>query len=229
MQTAVAEALQHIPLLAGLDAREADTLFGAASLLALGAGDTVFHAGAECRHFLVLIEGSVRVTLHALSGRSVTLYRIEPGDTCVLTTSCLMSSRRYPAEARAESPATALAMGRPQFDLGLEESTVFRRFVLDSFSGRLAAVIERMESVALTPVESRLAAVLLALGEGGGIVTATHQHLSDELGTAREVVSRHLKRLEASGLVTLGRGRVTLIDAAGLRAIADEPPTGSPV
>jgi CRP/FNR family transcriptional regulator len=155
MQTAVAEALQRIPLLAGLDTREADTLFGAASLLPMAAGDTVFHAGAECRHFLVLIEGSVRVTLNALSGRSVTLYRIEPGDTCVLTTSCLMSSRRYPAEARAETPVTALAMARPQFDRGLEESAVFRRFVLDSFSRRLAAVIERMESVALTPGRPR--------------------------------------------------------------------------
>lgn len=229
MQTAVAEALQRVPLLAGLDAREADALFGAASLLALGAGDTVFHAGAECRHFLVLIEGSVRVTLNALSGRSVTLYRIEPGDTCVLTTSCLMSSRRYPAEARAETPVTALAMARPQFDRGLEESAVFRRFVLDSFSRRLAAVIERMESVALTPVEARLAAVLLALDEGTGVVTATHQTLAEELGTAREVISRHLKRLEAAGLVALGRGRVALIDAAGLRAIADEPPPGPPV
>src|SRR6056297_808469 len=226
MQTAVAEALQRIPLLAGLDPREADTLFGAASLLPLAAGDTVFHAGAECRHFLVLIEGSVRVTLNALSGRSVTLYRIEPGDTCVLTTSCLMSSRRYPAEARAETPVTALAMGRPQFDRGLEESAVFRRFVLDSFSRRLTGVIERMEAVALTPVEARLAALLLALDPGDGEVSITHQRLAEELGTAREVISRHLKRLEGAALLILGRGVVTLSDQAGLRAIADEQPCG---
>lgn len=221
MHTAVAEALKHIPLLAGLDARDAATLFGDAALLHLESGDTVFHAGAECRHFLILVDGCVRVTLNALSGRSVTLYRIEPGDTCVLTTSCLMSSRRYPAEAHTETPVTALAMARSRFERGLEESAPFRRFVLDSFSRRLAAVIERMEAVALTPVEARLAALLLGRAEDGGYVPATHQELAEELGTAREIISRHLKRLEAAGFVALGRGRISLTDAAGLRAIAD--------
>jgi len=226
MQATVAEALQRVPGLAGLGDRDAEALFGAAALLHLGAGDTVFHAGAECLHFLILSEGSVRVTLNALSGRSVTLYRLEPGDTCVLTTSCLMSSRRYPAEARTETPVTALAMGRSVFERGLEESAPFRRFVLDTFSRRLAGVIERMEAVALTPVEARLAALLLALDRDNGEVEITHHRLAEELGTAREVISRHLKRLEGAGLLTPGRGRVRLTDHAGLRAIADEFPCG---
>ncbi len=226
MQATVAEALHRVPGLAGLGDRDTEALFGAAALLHLGAGDTVFHAGAECRHFLILSEGSVRVTLNALSGRSVTLYRLEPGDTCVLTTSCLMSSRRYPAEAHTETAVTALAMGRSTFDRGLEESAAFRRFVLDSFSRRLAGVIERMEAVALTPVEARLAALLLALDRGNGEVEITHQRLAEELGTAREVISRHLKRLEGAGLLSLGRGRVRLTDGAGIRAIADALPFG---
>ena len=226
MQATVAEALQQIPGLAGLGDRDAQTLFGAAAVLRLDAGDTVFRAGAECRHFLVITQGSVRVTLNALSGRSVTLYRLERGDTCVLTTSCLMSSRRYPAEAHTETPVTALAMERSTFDRGLEESAPFRRFVLDSFSRRLTGVIERMEAVALTPVEARLAALLLALDPGDGEVSITHQRLAEELGTAREVISRHLKRLEGAALLILGRGVVTLSDQAGLRAIADEQPCG---
>ena len=227
MQATVAEALQCVPGLAGLEDRDAEALLGAAALLHLGAGDAVFHAGAECRHFLIITQGSVRVSLNALSGRSVTLYRLQPGDTCVLTTSCLMSSRRYPAEARTETPVSALAMGRSTFERGLEESAPFRRFVLDSFSRRLAGVIERMEAVALTPVEARLAALLLALDRGGsGGVQITHQSLAEELGTAREVISRHLKRLEGAGLLTLGRGVVRLSDHAGLRAIADEHPCG---
>lgn len=226
MQATVAEALQRVPGLAGLGESGAAALFGAAAVVHLDAGDTVFHAGAECRHFLIITQGSVRVTLNALSGRSVTLYRLEPGDTCVLTTSCLMSSRRYPAEARTETPVAALAMGRSTFDRGLEESAPFRRFVLDSFSRRLAGVIERMESVALTPVEARLAALLLALGRGNGEVAITHQSLAEELGTAREVISRHLKRLEGAGMLSLGRGVVRLTDGAGLRAIADEQAGG---
>src|SRR6056297_80628 len=226
MQATVAEALQRVPGLAGLEDRDAEALLGAAALLHLGAGDAVFHAGAECRHFLIITQGSVRVTLNALSGRSVTLYRLQPGDTCVLTTSCLMSSRRYPAEARTETPVSALAMGRSTFERGLEESAPFRRFVLDSFSRRLTGVIERMEAVALTPVEARLAALLLALDPGDGEVSITHQRLAEELGTAREVISRHLKRLEGAALLILGRGVVTLSDQAGLRAIADEQPCG---
>jgi CRP/FNR family transcriptional regulator len=178
----------------------------------------VFHAGDLCQAFLMLLEGNVRVQLTSASGREVTLYRISPGGSCILTTSCLLSHEDYPAEAIAESDLVAAAIPSAIFQDALDESHRFRTFVFDSFSTRLKNVIARIEELAFTSIDARLARVLLELHEKQ-VEKVTHQDIAVELGTAREVVSRHLKRFANEGWVELGRGRVTIIDPANLQRV----------
>lgn len=179
----------------------------------------VFHSGDLCRAFLVLLEGNVRVQLTSAGGREVTLYRIAPGGTCILTTSCLLSHENYPAEAIAESDLVAAAIPHELFQQALEESKRFRDFVFDGFSRRLKNVITRIEELAFTSIDVRLARALLEL-HARGVEKVTHQDIAVELGTAREVVSRHLKRFEAEGWVALGRGRVGVADVESVQRIA---------
>ncbi len=179
----------------------------------------VFHAGDFCGAFLILLDGNVRVQLTAANGREVTLYRIGPGGSCILTTSCLLSREHYPAEAIAESDVEALAIPAASFQAALENSGYFRHYVFDGFSGRLTNVIQRIEQIVFTSIDARLAATLLRLDDEDSS-DVTHQELAVELGTAREVVSRHLKRFEAEGWVRLGRGRITVIDRDRLAALA---------
>jgi CRP/FNR family transcriptional regulator len=179
----------------------------------------VFHAGDLCQAFLILLDGEVRVQLTSASGREVTLYRIGPGGSCILTTSCLLSNEHYPAEAIAESDVEALAIPVSSFQSALESSQWFRRFVFDGFSSRLTSVIQKIEQIAFTAIDVRLAAVLLDL-DRKGVEKITHQDIAVELGTAREVVSRHLKRFESEGWVQLGRGQVSLTDRAQVEALA---------
>jgi len=179
----------------------------------------VFHAGDLCQAFLILLDGEVRVQLTSASGREVTLYRIGPGGSCILTTSCLLSNEHYPAEAIAESDVEALAIPVSSFQSALESSQWFRRFVFDGFSSRLTSVIQKIEQIAFTTIDVRLAAVLLDL-DRKGVEKITHQDIAVELGTAREVVSRHLKRFESQGWVQLGRGQVSLTDRAQIEALA---------
>ena len=178
----------------------------------------VFHAGDLCQAFLMLLEGNVRVQLTSASGREVTLYRISPGGSCILTTSCLLSHEDYPAEAIAESDLVAAAIPSAVFQDALDQSHRFRNFVFDSFSTRLKNVIARIEELAFTSIDARLARVLLELHEKQ-VEKVTHQDIAVELGTAREVVSRHLKRFAAEGWVELGRGRVTVVDPANLQRV----------
>lgn len=178
----------------------------------------VFHAGDLCHAFLLLLEGNVRVQLTSASGREVTLYRISPGGSCVLTTSCLLSQEDYPAEAIAESDLVAAAIPGTLFQDALNQSQRFRTFVFDGFSARLKNVIARIEELAFTSIDVRLGRVLLELHKDQ-VEKVTHQDLAVELGTAREVVSRHLKRFAAERWVELGRGRVTVVDPAGLQRI----------
>jgi CRP/FNR family transcriptional regulator len=203
-----------------LDADEAvlDQLLESAQIVKLDHDRFVFHAGDLCRAFLILLDGEVRVQLTSESGREVTLYRIAPGGSCILTTSCLLSDDHYPAEAIAESDVEALAIPVTSFQAALESSQWFRRFVFDGFSSRLTSVIRKVEQIAFTAIDVRLAGVLLELDKKG-IDKITHQDIAVELGTAREVVSRHLKRFESEGWVRLGRGQVSLVDRQRIEAL----------
>ena len=209
------------PALAALDEVARRQLLDTASTLKLGADQFVFHLGDACEAFVILLDGRVRVQLTSAAGREVTLYRIEPGGSCLLTTSCLFSRDQYPAEALTETASRALAVPRAVFEELLEQSTAFRDYVFDGFARRLTDVIGRIKAVALTPIEARLGATLLRLHDSGQS-NITHQALAVELGTAREVVSRHLKRMEANGWLRLGRGHITVTDRDALLRLADE-------
>lgn len=185
----------------------------------LNADDFVFRPGDLCESFLILLNGRIRVQLVSEDGKEITLYRIGPGGSCMLTTSCLFGNEKYPAEAIAETDITALAFSRDIFERTVENSSEFRRFVFDGFSLRLAKVIGRMEELAFTSIDFRLAKVLLELHEHGQ-TQVTHNKLAVELGTAREVVSRHLKRMEDRGHIAMARGEITILDPQALLSLS---------
>ena len=212
------------PGLADADEAILDRLLEKAQVVKLGHDRFVFHAGDLCQAFLILLDGEVRVQLTSANGREVTLYRIGPGGSCILTTSCLLSNEHYPAEAIAESDVEALAIPVASFQAALESSQWFRRFVFDGFSTRLTSVIQKIEQIAFTGIDVRLAGVLLEL-DRKRVEKITHQDIAVELGTAREVVSRHLKRFESEGWVRLGRGQVSIVDRQKIEALA-RPPLG---
>jgi len=118
----------------------------------------------------------------------------------------------------------ALAIPVASFQSALESSQWFRRFVFDGFSSRLTSVIQKIEQIAFTGIDVRLAGVLLEL-DRKQVEKITHQDIAVELGTAREVVSRHLKRFESEGWVQLGRGQVSIVDRPQIEALA-RPPLG---
>jgi CRP/FNR family transcriptional regulator len=180
-------------------------------LVRLPAGQDVFRLGDACRTYLVVIEGTVRVQALSSSGREVVLYRVTDGQSCVLTTACLISGERYPAEAITETETVALSMPHPAFSRALAHSVDFQRFVFASQGKRLSELIQRIEDVTFGRVDARLARLLLDRGGfQGGFVAATHQQLASELGTAREVVSRRLKLFEKQGWIRVSRGGIEL-------------------
>lgn len=209
------------PTLAGGDA-QTRAIMDAAHQLALPLDQPVFRAGSPCLNYVLLLAGRVRVQIIGEGGREAVLYRVLPGQSCVLTTCCILAADAYPAEGFTEAPVSALAIPKPAFDQGLEVAPAFRRFVFANLGSRMAEVIARMEEVAFRPVERRLVAWLLGQA-GAGPVSATHQEIAVELGSAREVVSRHLKRLEAVGLVRLGRSSLEVRDPERLRRLLDDP------
>lgn len=189
-------------------------------LVTLPAGTRVFQAGDACTQFFYLIRGAIRVDLIAKGGRAIMLYRFGADQTCVLTTSCLLSGDKYCAEAHTESDVQAYVVPFASFEAQLNQSEAFRRLIFSSFSDRLAAMMERIEEVAFVPIETRLATRLLTLTASDGLVLITHDQLANDLGTAREVVSRKLAQWEKSGLIERARGAVRLVNVRKLENIA---------
>ena len=193
--------------------------------LRLPAGARAFRPGAPCGAFLVVLSGTVRVQMVAPDGREIVLYRVGGGETCVLTTSCLLAAERYPAEGVAETEVAALALPAGRFEAALDASPDFRRFVFAGYARRLSELLALVEGVRFGSLDARLAALLLRHADPAGRVALTHRALAAELGSAREAVTRRLRALRARGLVRTGRGVVEIADRAGLARLASEIPT----
>ena len=197
-------------------------LFDNSQTINVPTGEIAFRKGDACKNFILVLEGCVRVQLSSEGGREVTLYRVKPGDTCALTTSCLVGKEDYPAEAVIEEDVTALMIPDSEFRQALLDSEVFRLFVFRGFSGRLCAIVSRMESVTLKTIDERLVTQLLK-GESDLLSNVTHQVLATEIGTAREVVSRKLRTFESNGLIRLSRGRIEILDRKKLGELVSAP------
>ncbi len=196
-------------------------LLEGATIGTLARGAAVFRPGDPCRAWLIVLEGSVRVQLVDGEGHEIVLYRVAKGESCVLTTCCLLAGGPYDAEAVAETETRAILVPKERFERLLDHSPSFRRLVFRSFSVRLADLMGRVREVAFGRIDARLAGVLLARSAGRpDPITLRHQDLAVELGTAREVVSRRLKEFERRGWVRLGRGMIELADPPALARLA---------
>ena len=209
-----------LDVLRGLSAEDRRKLEAAARRVCVPPGTVVFSPGAPAEHMMLVLSGSVRVQHVSESGRQIVLYRVQAAETCIMTTSCLMTQDAYSAEGVTETEVEAVMVPRRAFDALLGTAPAFRALVFDSYARRLTDLFLVIEDVAFQRLDIRLAQKLLALEDGAGRVAITHQQLAVELGTAREVVSRLLQDLRRRGLVAGGRGEIALADRAGLERLA---------
>lgn len=205
--------------LAGLDADARAALSGLQAIK-LPRGKALFSPGSCCPGFVLLLEGRIRVGLTAENGRKLLLYRVVAGETCVQTTLCLLGGLDYSAEGLAESDLRLVMVPPGLFQSLLRESPFFAAFVFGRFGARLAEMTRLIETIAFLRIDTRLAAALLARAGERGALAATHQDLAEDIGAAREVVSRQLAQFQRSGLLRLGRGRIVLADRAALADLA---------
>ena len=215
--------MSWIDAFADLGALEPDTralLERSARLVAVPAQARIYGPGQTPESFLLLLDGTVRVQQVSDSGRELVLYRVTAGESCALTTACLMGHDDYSAEAVAETAVRAVAVPRSIFDDLVARSAVFRRFVFRAFSHRITSLFRVIDDVAFQRLDSRLALKLVELSRGTDGVVATQQQLAAELGTAREVVSRVLGELGRRGVVSIGRGTIQILDRPALDRLA---------
>lgn len=214
------EISASFPQFARLDPESARMLEDAARMATIPAGTVLFQDGSECSAYVLVVDGSIRVQKVSEGGREIVLYRVEGGQSCVLTTNCLIAREDYAAEGIAETEVKALVVPAATFRALLGKSEAFRDFVFSAYAARIGDLLMLIEEVAFGRIDVRLATWLRSRAEAQGEIRATHQDIATELGTAREVISRQLKEFERHGWVALHRGRIQVKDRDGLASLS---------
>ena len=179
-------------------------------------GAVLFSEGNPCQGFPLLLSGEVRVARQSADGRNLELYRVVPGELCLVSSACLFRSQPLSAHGVATKPTALLLIHPTTFSRWLDTPD-FRNMVLGLFAERMADLTSLIDAIAFQKLDQRLAAALLGRGPN---LNMTHQALADELGTVREMVTRLLHRFEREGWLTLGREHIHLSDSVALRALA---------
>jgi CRP/FNR family transcriptional regulator len=174
------------------------------------AGEMLSNIGSPCKAFPMILSGQVRVERSALNGRKIVLFTVEPGDSCIISVSCLLGNSTYPAKVIASADLSGIAIPRDAFMHLFIQSEAFRTFIFRIFSEQIVCLMELIEGLAWEKISTRLAQLLA--NHPDETFHGTHQMLADELGSVREVVSRALKEFESSDLLKLGRGQIQILD-----------------
>jgi CRP/FNR family transcriptional regulator len=212
-----ARTLLLYPMLGELPTAELDGLLVDASLMQLPTGTVVFDEKQSCQGFPLLLSGSLRIIKSAASGRELQLYRVVPGESCIMTSSCLLGDSRYQARGVVEEPVEMVFLPAAVFHEMMGKYDAFRRYVFHLFTDRITDLMELVTTVAFQKLDQRLAALLVAKVSP---IHATHQAIADELGSAREMVSRLLKAFSEQGWVSLSREQIVVTNLIELKKFA---------
>lgn len=210
--------LKMYPALIDLNADQLAALLRPEAILQLPENTELFAEHQPCGGFPLVLEGSIRVIKQAANGRELMLYRVEPGGSCIISSSCLLGKTQYNARGVTETAVQLLVLPVPLFSSLIIQKPAFRDFVFHLFSERIANLMELVEEVAFARLDQRLAKQLLCRPDN--LLNVTHQQLANELGSVREIVSRLLKGFASQGLVSLSREQITILDRKKLTQLA---------
>lgn len=210
--------LCQFPIFKSLAPEDLDEAMRAAHVRRVMKGAAPFSTNSPCMGFSMLLSGVIRVMKLGANGREVELYRLQPGESCLISSSCMLGKANFTATAEAQTDLLIFTIPPTVFKRLMVRNAALQEFVFSQFSQRLADLMLLVEAIAFQKLDQRLASLLL---EEGPELKTSHAKLADRLGTVRDIVGRLLKNFEQRGLVGLGRERVTVLDPAGLKDVAE--------
>ena len=175
-----------------------------------------------CSGLFLVCSGRLRVYILSEEGKEITLYRLEPGDVCMLAASCVLQSITFDVFVDAELPSDCYRVDTGVFGEIMERIPAVKIFALETTVQRFSEVMWVMQQLVFMSMDQRIAIFLLdeANRTGTQTVNLTHEQIARHLGSAREVVTRVLKHMVADGLVELSRGGVAIKNKSALLHLA---------
>lgn len=218
----------YLPFWPHLTEEQKGALSAGTSRKTFRAGDNVHGRTGECTGILIVLSGKLRSYMISEDGREITLYRLGPGSLCILSASCVIETMTFDVQIDAESDAELLLIQAGVFNRLTKENVYMDRDIYKEAVARFSDVMWTMQQILFMKMDRRLALFLVRETEelGTDTLRMTQEQIARAMGSAREVVTRMLKYFSSEGIVSLGRGTVTVTDRAALLALAD-PESGT--
>ena len=153
-------------------------------------------------------------------GKEITLYRLFPGDMCILSASCVFNSLTFDVFVDSEENSECVIVGGCAFENVSRRMPDVRIFALEAALGRFSDVMWIMQQILFMSMDKRLAIFLLdeASKTGSDIIKLTHEQIAKYMGSAREVVTRMIKYFTSEGLISSSRSEgIKLLNKDRLR------------
>lgn len=180
------------------------------------------HENVGCSGLYIVQSGRLRLYMLSEEGKEITLYRLSPGDICMLSASCVLQSISFDVYIDAEVPSDCYMINSSAFFSISEKYLEVKNFALEIAVQRFSDVMWIMQQIVFMSMDKRLAIFLLEESEmnGSDTISMTHEQIARHLGTAREVITRMLKHLSADGIIEVTRKGIIIVDKKKLRSIA---------
>ena len=183
---------------------------------------TNIHNGNECTGIILIRSGSLRLYILSDEGKEITLYRLFPGEMCMLSASCVLNNITFDVFVDSEENSECIIVGGCAYAALAERCDAAKIFALETALSRFSNVMWVMQQILFMSMDKRLAIFLLdeISKSGGDTVHLTHEQIAKYMGSAREVVTRMLKYFSSEGIVELSRGGIKVTDLKRLRSLA---------
>ena len=180
------------------------------------------HDNMGCSGLFIVRSGRLRLYMLSEEGKEITLYRLVPGDICMLSASCVLNSITFDVYVDAEVPSDCYRISSAAFGDVSSRYLEVKNYALEATVERFADVMWIMQQVVFMSMDKRLAIFLLEETQANGTdsVYMTHEMIARHLGTAREVITRMLKHLASDGLIEVTRKGVVIRDKRKLQNLA---------
>ena len=184
---------------------------------------TIVHDGTmDCMGLILIQSGQFRAYIMSEEGREITIYRLFENDICLFSASCVMKNIQFDITIEAEKDTVAWIIPPIVYKNLMEESAPIANYTNDIMSNHFSEVMWLIEQVLWKSFDQRLASFLLEEQniEDSNKLKITHEKIANNMGTAREVVTRMLRYFQSEGIVKLSRGTIEILDEKKLDELA---------
>jgi len=185
-------------------------------------GEIIHNGNLNCLGLIIINKGSLRAFLSSENGKQITLYKLYNNDICLFSASCIMKNINFEISLEAIEDTEILLIKTNEYKLILENSIVLKNYINQILESRFSDMMWIFEQFVFHSLDKRLATFLLEQEYIANSISITHEKIANEIGSAREVISRMLKYFENEEIIKLSRNKITIINFDKLNNISEK-------